>query len=281
MKTSLLLRGGLLAAVFATLVPLIGITEIDLDRWPMTRRGGAQERYYLPPAAVTRALAFGFNEVVADGLWLRTIGYFGDHVFADRDLRYLVRYLDSILALDEYFTAVYRYGGAMLMSRGTEQTNDDVLEAIALLKRAHHLYPDNYRYPMAIGAYYISELRTKNPKQRERWRLEGADWVRRAALVGADIPWLPGLAATIYTEEGRRDLAIRHLRELYVVSQDPKMKSQIAAKLRALESAGLGELEAEANRFDELYTKSKLAFLPPDLFALIHLDRLRPLELGN
>lgn len=281
MRISTALRGVLIAAVLITIVPLIGIAEIDLDRRPFVNHRSTHARYYLPPPQVARALAFGYNELASDGLWIRTIAYFGDHVFADRDLRYLRRYLESILALDDHFLAIYRYGSAMLMSRGTEQTNEDVFAAIDLLKRAHRVFPNNYRFPMNIGAYYISELRTKSPKQRERWRLEGADWVRRAALVGADIPWLPNLAAKIYTEQGRRDLAERHLKELYLVTQDPKMKEQIAAKLKSLRAAGVSDLETEAEHFAEAQRNDPLGFLPPDLFALLRIEPLAPLDLGR
>ncbi|MCC6749396.1 MAG: hypothetical protein IT371_17160 [Deltaproteobacteria bacterium] len=274
------LRAALAGTIALTAVPLLGLTEQELLTRRLSGLSRAGEAYYLPPPGLLRALSFGYNEVAADLVWVRSIAYFADHLVTDRDLRHLQRYLDTVLALDDRFKEVYRYGSSMLMSRGERQTNEDVWAAISLLKRANALYPGDYRFAMHLGAYYMSDLRTRSKEQRAAWRREGADWVRRAALIGADIPWLPSLAAKIYSEQGQRELAIRHLQEIYLNSQDPEMKAQIAAKLRGLQAAHLAEeLRTQAERFERAHRESGLGFVPPDLFALLELPPLLPFSL--
>ncbi|MBK8482609.1 MAG: hypothetical protein IPL40_15835 [Proteobacteria bacterium] len=271
------LRGALSGAALITLLPLLGVVELALERHQRATRSVPGEAYLLPPAPVLRALAFGYDEVVADLLWVRTIAYFADHAFSDGELAYLERYLDSILTLDPHFKAIYRFGSAMMMSRGSHQTNEDVFHAIHLLERAHRLYPNEYRFPLHIGAY-ISELRPATPQQRARWRRLGADWVRRAALIGTELAWLPNLAASVYSEQGERELAIHHLRELYVVTQDTATKQQIASKLRQLLGRQAVDFAHEADRALAAQRASPLAFLSPDLFAVLHPGDLPPFD---
>lgn len=262
-------------------VPLFGLTDLALRRRRLAGRSVAGEAYRLPPAPILRGLAFGYHELAADAVWLRTIAYFGDHLTSDRDLIHLKRYLETTVALDPHFKPVYRYGAAMLTSLGDETTsNAQVLAAIRLLERAQRTFPNDYRFPLRLGTAYMSELRTSDPEQRRRWRRRGADYVQRAAMIGADIPWLPTLAAKIYSETGQRELAIRHLQEVYLVTKDSEMRRQIAAKLRSMRAAQAADsIEQEARRIARSLRRSRLPFLSPDFYALVELPRWRPFSL--
>lgn len=275
------LRTLLLVTIALSLIPCLGLLELDLQRRFMARKNTAGvDTYNLPPPSVIRAFCFGFNELGADLLWIRTIAYFSDHLTTDHDLRYLERYLQNILSLDNHFKAIYRYGSAMMMSRNSRLTNDDVFAAIRVLEQAHRLFPDDYHFPLHLGAYYINDLRTSDKKQKALWRRIGADYIHRAALIGANIPWLPSLAANIFTEQGERDLAIQHLEEIYLTSQDESMRQQISAKLKHLQATKeADDLERAANAFNKSHKESRLSFIPPDLYALTGLPPLKPFDL--
>jgi len=240
------------------------------------------ELYRLPPKELLKAMSLGYSELGADLLWVRTISYFGDHLTADRKLPHLKRYLHAILSFDEHFKAIYRYGSAMLMSQGPQKENEVVWTAIDLLERAHRFFPDDYMFPLHLGAYYMSELRNPNKAIRARWRRIGAEWVHRAALIGTNMPWLPSLAANIYNEQGQRDLAIQHLEELYLTTQDEKMKQQITSKLLHLKVEKLSDdLHRFSKRFNERYSTSTLSFVPADLFVLVDAPDLPPFRLQD
>ncbi|MCB9556174.1 MAG: hypothetical protein H6707_08730 [Deltaproteobacteria bacterium] len=255
---------------FLALIPNLALVKLSLKRRALSGRSVSGERYYLPPPRLLRALTFGYNELAADLVWLRTIAYFTDHLTTDRDFSNLKHYMDTIVALDDYVKEVYRFGASMFMSRGVRQTNEDVLAAIDLLKKAHQRFPKDPRYPFSIGAYYMAELRTRDPQKRAHYKRLGAVWIRRAALIGSDIPWLPSLAAKILTEQGQKELAIKHLQELYLTTKNPAMRAQIAAKLRTLQAANLAEqLDRYAQQFQQRYKASGLEFVPADLFVLL------------
>jgi hypothetical protein len=221
---------------------------------------------------------------LADLLWIRTIAYFADHVTTDGDLRYLGLHLNNILALDEHFKPVYRYGAAMFMShsqsQGQVQTNEHVFAAINLSKRAHRLFPDDWHFPLHIGTYYLGELHTRDPEQRARWRREGADWVYHASLIGANISWLPSLAAKVYAEQGDRELAILLLQELYLTVQDAQTKAQIAAKLKEMRTQQFVlKLRQTLERFEKAHNASSIPFISQDLFMLVATPAPEPFNL--
>lgn len=275
-----LLRLGLGVALALALFPLLGLMRIRLAEQGLTGRSTTAQSYYLPAPGVLRALAFGYNELAADLLWVRTIAYFADHVAGDRDMRHLARYLDTTRALDRHFYAVYRYGGAMLTAGS--QDNATVLQAIKLLEAGHRSFPEDHRIAMRIGILYMMDLRARSPEQKNKWRMRGANWLHRAILLGASQPWLPSLAAQMYTQEGQRQLAIMHLRELYAVIQAPETRRQIAMKLRELQAAGLGErLRSQAERFQAAQARAGLSFVSADLYGLLHLPALVPFTLGR
>ena len=228
-----------------------------------------------------RAMSLGFNEVGADLLWVRTIIYFADHMLGDRDLRYLDRHLQNILALDEHARHVYRFGSSMLVGQGERTSNESIRASTRLLERAHRLYPKDSNYPLYIGVNYLGRMRGSK-EERNRWKLKGADWIRRAVLLGADMPWLPSLAAKVYSEQGKRDLAILHLKEIYHTAQTDRMKAQIAAKLKNLQAAKVAdELRSTATALRQAREDSPIAFVSPDLFVLVGLPALPPFALES
>jgi len=249
-------------------VPLLLLTSNDLQRRSLKGRSTTGERYYLPPSHVVQALSFGYNEFAADLLWVRTINYFATHIHTDRDLRNLHRYLQVILALDPYFAAVYRYGASMLsIDAGSNET---VLQAIAVLEAGHKHFPEKHTYPLKIGMLYANELKTRDVAQKKRWRLRGAHWLRRAILLGADRPWLATLAAQLYSKGGELQMAIHHLQEIYLITQDPAARRQIAAKLRHMQGKGIAaQLKKTHQRLRDAQRDSRIPFVSLDLFLLI------------
>lgn len=267
-------RRGLCAILFVVLASQAALLELELQKRILANPVSTAEAYYLPSPRILRGLAFGYNELAADLLWVRSIAYYANHITTDRDLRHIERYLNTIVALDPHFRAIYRYGPAMITGRGSWRENPHVLGAIELLKRAHALWPEDWNYPFAIGAYLLDLRGTK--QERGEWKRQAADWINRAALLGANVPWLPSIAARFHSEQGQRELAIRHLEEIYLTTQDPKMKEQIVHKLRELRAARISELEQAAAQLLAALRESPTPYVPLDLFILLQQPSLVP-----
>src|SRR5215510_12440046 len=60
----------------------------------------AKEFVYVPDAHLLRPMALGYNNVLADLLWFRTISYFGEHYRGNRQYPWLARMCDLVTDLD-------------------------------------------------------------------------------------------------------------------------------------------------------------------------------------
>lgn len=278
------LRRLLLVVPFLVLIPLTGLTAMDLRNRQLAARSPiASEPFNLPPARLLRALAFGYNELVADLVWLKSINYFADQLFQKKEMVYIEHYLTTASFLDPHFEALYRYGPAMMLSqKGSQHTNEEVMAAIRLLKRANTLFPENWRYAKSLGSFYLFELTSQDPKQRAAWKRIGADWIRRAALLGGDHSFLATLAASVYSEQGQQELAIQHLQEIYLTTQDETMKQTILNRLNLLQAQHLGdELRHAEEAFNRAFQNSQLSYIPEDLFILLRPEPDAPFSLAE
>lgn len=266
------LRSALLGCLFVGLIPLTGIAEIELQARALAARDAATlEAYNLPPANFLRASTFGYNELAADMVWIRAINYFTDQLFDNKQTIHMKRYLDTIITLDDQFKEVYLFGPAMLLSVSNAKATDaEVLAAIDLLEASVKAFPDDWTFPHMLGSYYLFELKGQDKAEKDNYKRIGAEWIQRAALLGAKQPWLTSLAAKVLSEQGQRELGIRHLQEMYMATQSEKVRRQILMRLKSLKEEALAsDLSRAGKTFVDEYKKSPLNFVSADLYILL------------
>lgn len=64
-----------------------------------------------PSGKFLKPLALGYDQVVADLLWMKTISYFGGHFMSDKQYPWLAHMLNLIIDLDPRFDFPYYFGG--------------------------------------------------------------------------------------------------------------------------------------------------------------------------
>jgi hypothetical protein len=228
----------------------------------------------LPTPGSLRVMSLRHTELMADLIFVRALIYFGDQMvhLAHKETahyRWIENYLDTIVTLDPYFKTVYRWAGTATMYNGTDITNESVEISNRLLARGAERFPDDWELSFMLGANYLYELKTKDPAQRAAWDETGASYVERAAATASGPTWLPTLAATLLTRQGKTELAIRHLQESYLLTQDEKLKTEIRNKLLSLTSkAAIADIEAERAQFDAAW-KQHAPYVPSDFFVIM------------
>jgi hypothetical protein len=229
----------------------------------------ADVHYGLPSPAL-KLVALRYREALADLLWVRALLYFGISHELDRAPRHIDLHMEAVLALDPHFERAYRTAAGL--SRYRPVPKRAALErAIEFLVRGAERFPEQWRFPFFIGAHYL-EMPARSPAERTRLRLMAADWVQRAALLGAGRgapDWLANLAATVRTEEGQREIALRYLEEMLLTAPDEATRAQVRAKILQLR----GRVEAdrvsrEAERFLHAW-RTSYPYVPGDLFVLL------------
>ncbi len=204
-----------------------------LSGWLQTRHlaGSAQqtEQLYVTPAAARR-MSLGFNGLVADWYWMRSLQYVGRKVNAYEGdieldnlspvgLSMLAPLLDSATTLDPQFLPVYEYGAVVLPAI-------DVEAAIKLARKGIEANPQAWRLYHQLG--YIYWQRGRFPEAAEAYR-------QGAQIAGAPL-WLAAMAAQMSAQGGSRATAREIYQHMYEQTDDAQMHDLAAKHLLQLQS---------------------------------------------
>lgn len=175
-----------------------------------------------------KGYAFGFEGLIADWYWMRSLQYIGNKFIRSSDKtislddltslnpRLLYPLLDNASTLDPQFMAVYNYGAMVLPAIDPE-------EAIAIVRKGIENNPDEWRLYHYLGFIY--------------WRLERYDEAAEVYEKGAAIKDAPQfmtlMAARIRGDAGSLDTARAIYRQVYDQAQDSQTKEN--AQLRLLQ----------------------------------------------
>ncbi|MFQ5513073.1 MAG: hypothetical protein ACE5FG_01445 [Myxococcota bacterium] len=183
------------------------------------QRGQPGELGPLPDGKVLRVLSLGFDRLVADLFWLRTIYYVGDPEVAKVGYPEAARLAELVTDIDPGFRTVYSaMNGVLTVLR------HDPDAAIALLEKGiRHIRW--WKLHFLLGFNYFWD--------RGEWR-RAAEQMEIAAELGGP-PHLSLLAARLYTRGGEPETAMAF----------------VAARLRELEPGD--ERERLSKRFAELW----------------------------
>ncbi len=172
-----------------------------------------EEDLSVSPQAVKR-ISLGFNGLVADYYWLRTIQYVGRKIMAHEgavplndlralELKSLAPLLERTVTLDPQFVAAYEYGAIIL-------PGVDVEKAIALTKRGIAANPQAWRLYHHLGYIYW---------QSGRFQEASAAYADGARVANAP-RWMRLMSAKMQAEGGSRETARAMYTLLYEEAND-------------------------------------------------------------
>ena len=255
------------AVVVVGLVPILlfvqGEAELERADWPPE-----QEILHLPKPEVLRVLSLGYRGFAADLVWLRAIGYYADHFFADRKYNWLEKYLDAVIALDPLFRTPYRYAGTVTMYNLRTITKEAVERSTHYLEQGYQRFPTDWEFPFTICSNYLFELTrfAKDEAEKRRYQETGAEFCREASVLPGALPFLGSMAGSYLTRLGKRQLARQHFRELILRTEDPKMREKLQLKYAALVSKEAArKVDDDAGRFFRQHQEN-YPYLATDLF---------------
>lgn len=173
-------------------------------------------QYVAPPKQLVH-FHFGFNHIMADSLWIRSLQ---DTSYCDNPLSekvckgrsWLFHIFDVITDLDPHFQIVYRIGGLVL-----SVIISDIDGATALFDKGVKLYPTDWRLTYRAAYHAIYE---------ENNKAKAGELLKLAAQNGAP-PWVYSLAGRMWVDSGHDELAQALLKEM----KENKVESDIIQRL--------------------------------------------------
>ncbi len=177
----------------------------------------------LPAGTSLRRWSAGFETVLADWLWVRTLVYFGREAARQEQLDIhsmvlLPRYLDQVVELDPQHLSAWRFGAFFLV--GSDPT---LAERFAREAIRHN--PDEWRLWHDLG--YL------------RWRVGRYREAAAAYAEGARLPgspsWMRSMAATLLARGGERETARQLLLETLAIADDAFTREACRHQLQQLD----------------------------------------------
>jgi hypothetical protein len=192
-----------------------------------------------------RRLALGFDALLADIYWIRSVQYYGDtklSLNAKKQYGRLYPLLDTTTSLDPRFNIAYRFG-AILLSEGHPNGAGDPQQAISLLQKAIKEMPDKWQYPhdAAFVEYWWN-----------RDNGAAATWMLRAADVPGAPSYLRTVAASMLAEGGEQRSARALWSEVEANAEHEWLRQAARRGLMQLDAeVAIEQLRAVVQRFHE------------------------------
>jgi tetratricopeptide (TPR) repeat protein len=219
----------LAAAVVAGLLGVYALSQwLDARRPPEDPFLTYEETYVTPEAA--RRMSLGFNGLLADWYWLRSLQYVGRKMDAYKErftlddmsplgIKNLGALLDRATTLDPDFMAAYEFGAVVLPAVDRDA-------AVRLVEKGIRDNPREWRLYHHLG--YINW-------RAGRYR-EAADAYRAGSRVEGAPNWMAAMAARVELDGGARDVARELYRRMYEDSGDEQVKTLAAKRLAQIDS---------------------------------------------
>jgi len=235
------LRSTALVAVALLFILIAGLQRrIDSDMDSLAQQ--SDDLLLRSPAAIQK-MSFGYDSLLADIYWTRTVQYYGSR-FTVKGATFPLLWplLDISTTLDPHLLVAYRFGAVFLSESGTAGPGRPDL-AVQLVKRGIASNPDEWQLDMDLGFLYY-------------WRLKDYQSSAAAFLEGSNKPnappWLKVMAARVAQKGGSLETSRMIWSEIYESNQDPKIRERALETLRGLKAA---EDEVELNQLADEYQK--------------------------
>lgn len=224
---------------------------------------------YLPNGTFLKGAALSFDEVLADLLWIKTIGYFAEHLKGDRNYQWFNHLLEVTTTLDPYFQYPYEFGGIIL-----SWELNDIDAGIKFLQKGIENVPRHHpRY------WYLPFFTAFNYMYYKHDYQQAAKDLEFAATFPQSPKYLPLLVSRLYANTEDPGMAIPFLEEMLTQADSPKMQEDLQRRINeirvkqhinVLNAAGKQFQEQTGNalkNINELVTSGILKALPVEPFG--------------
>lgn len=202
-----------------------------------------EEVLYLSSPKVLKRMSLGYDGLLADIYWTRTVQYFGEKHQADaRSYNLLAPLLEITTQLDPHLVVAYQFGASFLAPPppgGAGQPE----RAIQLMEYGIQNNPNDWKLYYDLGFVYYMNLREYK---------KAAEAFERGSRVPDAHPFLKVLAAQMAQHAGEFETARILWSAAYQTTQDPQIRDNAVEHLRALRvDEDVTHLQEAVTRFGE------------------------------
>ena len=214
------------------ILPLVGLLFFAAGKTArkadMVRRHRVESHIrYLPAPEVLRIGSFGYDNIVADFLWLKLILYYGESRKGDHELDFFEELANTVVSLDPLYKEGYRFSALVL-----SQDMADPDAGIRLLERGMRVMPDDWWFPFEAG--FIEYVTNMDDEKAYRW-------FKRAADVPGATEFPRRFAAFVASRAGDLEVSLVLYKTIAETTSDRHQRQDALEKVAELEAAIRGE----------------------------------------
>lgn len=195
---------------------------------------------YIPQPRFAKALALGFDAVIADYYWVQAVLLAGESDRPALQAKQFGRLVDVVTTLDPWVGHPYRFAAVWLT-----ETHQDVRHANMLLRRSFDYHPDEWRNRFYLGFnlfYYFEE------------NSEAADILQEASEMSGAPRYLLRLVARLRSDGGSLASAGMFLEELVRTTEDEAAKAEYQSALDEVQIEWRArQLDAARENYQQLH----------------------------
>ncbi len=226
------------------------LLEVDTAEQARTGEVGS-----LPDGKALRVLSLGFERLVADLFWLRTVYYVGTDTAAAAGYPDAARLSHLVTDVDPEFHTVY-----VLMAGVLGTLRNDPEAAIGLLEKGTK-HSEYWRIYFLLGFNHFMEMENY---------AEGARWIQAAAERGGP-PYLPLLASRLHAQAGDPSAAMVFIEARLQHEENLQIREDLSRRYRDLWiTRDLRLIDAAIERY-----RAEHGAAPPRVAALVREGFLR------
>lgn len=225
------------------------------------------EVVFVPDQRLSRIMGLGYDQAAADLLWLRTIGYFSKRFLHSRKYAWLEYFVEQLLVLDPHFRKAYHWAGASVLY-GRRFTNKNVRLSNRFYELAMHQFPEDYEPAYRLGLNYYFELKSSDPKERQRFKEQGLAYLEQAANAPNAPDLVRNFVASASSKLGKKQLARQYLIDLYLEASDPGVRESLKARITALDEASGAQSAEVATAFQDAW-QGTYPYVTASIYALM------------
>jgi tetratricopeptide (TPR) repeat protein len=205
-----------LLSFFVTASVILNAIE---DRRPAEHR--AAELAYLPKGSYLRVASLGYQNVVADLLWIKVVQHLGNRNETAAGYLWAYHAADVLTDVDPKFAYAYLATGTVL---GVYSSR--IQESIRILQKGMQYNPDVWQLPYVAGYDYFYELcDAKN----------GAKYLTLASMIPGAPSYLPKLAARMSVDAGQPEPALEFLSRFIQQTADEQLRNALIERKKEVQ----------------------------------------------
>ncbi len=221
----------------------------------------AEDLKYLPNGKFLKGIALSYDEVLADLLWIKTIGYFADQYRTTKDYRWFSHLLDITTTLDPCFQIPYEFGGIILAYE-----LDDTKASMDILKKGMKNVPKHHpRY------WYLPFFTAFNYMYYYGDYEKAARYLEIASSFPQRPDYLPLLVSRLYANTDDPGIAIPFLENMKQKAVSEEMRNQLEKRIKEIK---VKQHVLVLGKYQELF-KEKTGRYPDSLDELVSYGLLK------